>query len=181
MWCCPKQRQGDCGANSHITLWAWEHILISQPYRTVGLCDTAPPPQPPPDVAYGSRWNFARRTRKHTGTGLEFYRDQLDLLRPNQFLWDPYPAEAYTVVPEHSEIHSGAWRASVPLICFDIVEVHLPKRVLRQYGLVKGILPPCDTEPQLHQISRKNQGAANLMDINWRHIARWDGRLELLA
>ena len=24
---------------------------------------------------YGSRWNFARRTRKHTGTGFGFYRD----------------------------------------------------------------------------------------------------------
>ena len=69
----------------------------------------------------------------------------------------------------------------MPLICFDIVEVHLPERVLRQYGLVQGIPPPCDTEPQLHQISRKNQGAANWMEINWRHIARWDGRLELLA
>ncbi|XP_057516734.1 serine/threonine-protein phosphatase 7 long form homolog [Amaranthus tricolor] len=144
-----------------LQLWAWEHILIGQPYRTVGRGDTAPPPQPGPDVAYGSRWNFARRTRKHTGSGLGFYRDQLDLLRPNQFLWDPYPAEAYAAVPEHSGIHSGAWRASVPLICFDIVEVHLPERVMHQYGLVQGIPPPCDTEPRLHQISRRNQAGAN--------------------
>ncbi|XP_057534009.1 serine/threonine-protein phosphatase 7 long form homolog [Amaranthus tricolor] len=159
----------------------WEHILIGQPYRTVGRGDTAPPPQPALDVAYGSRWNFARRTRKHTGSGLGFYRDQLDLLRPNQFLWDPYPAEAYAAVPEHSRIHSGAWRASVPLICFDIVEVHLPERVMRQYGLVQGIPPPCDTEPQLHLISRRNQAGANWMEINRRHIARRDHRLELLA
>ena len=46
--------------------------------------DAAPPQQPPPDAAYGSRWNFSHRTRKHTGIGLGFYRDQLDLLRPNQ-------------------------------------------------------------------------------------------------
>ena len=43
-----------------------------------------------------------------------------------------YPADAYAAVLEHSGIQSDAWRASVPLICFDIVEVHLPKRVLRQ-------------------------------------------------
>ena len=69
----------------------------------------------------------------------------------------------------------------MPLICFDIVEVHLPERVLRQYGLVQGIPPPCDTEPELHLISRKNQGTANWMEINWRHVTCWDRRLELLA
>ncbi|XP_057540656.1 serine/threonine-protein phosphatase 7 long form homolog [Amaranthus tricolor] len=69
----------------------------------------------------------------------------------------------------------------MPLICFDIVEVHLLERVLRQYGLVQGIPPPCDTEPELYLISRKNQDTANWMEINWRHIAHWDRRLELLA
>ena len=42
----------------------------------------------------------------------------------------PLPTEAYAALPQHSRILSGAWRASVPLICFDIVEVHLPERVL---------------------------------------------------
>ena len=69
----------------------------------------------------------------------------------------------------------------MPHICFDIVEIHLPKRELRQYGLVQGIPPPCDTEPELHLISCKNQGMANWMEINWRHIARLYYRLELLA
>ena len=58
--------------------------IIGQTYRTVGRGDGAPLQQPPPEAAYGSRWNFARRTRKHIGTGLGFYRNQLDLLRSNQ-------------------------------------------------------------------------------------------------
>ena len=66
-------------------------------------------------------------------------------------------------------------------ICFDIVEVHLLECILRQYGLVQGIPPSCDTEPDLHLISRKNQGTANWMEINGCHIALWDHRLELLA
>ena len=69
----------------------------------------------------------------------------------------------------------------MPLICFDIVEVHLPKRVLRQYGLVLGIPPPCDTEPELHLNSRKGQGTKNWSEINGGHVAHWDHRLELLA
>ena len=36
--------------------------------------------------------------------------------------------------------------------------VHLPERVMRQYGMVQGILPPCDTEIELHLTSRKGQG-----------------------
>ena len=62
------------------------------------------------------------------------------------------------LVAKHSGVQSSAWRASIPLICFDIVEVHLPERVMRQYGMVQGIPPPCDTEVELHLTSRKGQG-----------------------
>ncbi|XP_057539301.1 serine/threonine-protein phosphatase 7 long form homolog [Amaranthus tricolor] len=148
--------------------------------RSVGRGAFAPPLLPPPHVPYGSRWSFERRTRTHTGSGVGFYRDQLDLLRADQFLWDPYPPEAYAALPQHSGILSGAWRASVPLICFDIVEVHLPERVLRQFGMVQGIPPPCDTEAELHH-SRKGQEPKNWLEVNWRHVARWEHRLELLA
>ena len=65
-------------------LWAWEHILIGQPMRTVGRGAFAPPILPPPDVPYGSRWSFDRRTRTLTGSGVGFYRDQFDLLRADQ-------------------------------------------------------------------------------------------------
>ena len=81
----------------------------------------------------------------------------------------------------HSGIQTGAWWASVPLICFDIVKVHLPERVLRQYGLVQGIPPPCDTEFELHVNTRKGQGTQNWSEINGCHIVRWDQRLELVA
>ena len=52
---------------------------------------------------------------------------------------------------------------------------------MRQYEFVKGIPPPCNTKPELHLISLKNQDTANWTEINWRHIAHWDRKLELLA
>ena len=69
----------------------------------------------------------------------------------------------------------------MPLICYDIVEVHLLKRVMCQFGMVQGIPPLCDTEVELHLTSRKGQAPKDWSEINGRHIARWDHRLELLA
>ena len=59
--------------------------------------------------------------------------------------------------------------------------MHLPERILRQFGMVQGIPPPCDTVADLHHSSRKGREPKNQLEINWRHIARWDHRLELLA
>ena len=61
-----------------------------------------------------------------------------------------------------------------------MVEVHLPERVLRQFGMVQGIPPPCDTEAELHH-SRKGRDPKNWLEVNWRHVARWEHRLDLLA
>ncbi|XP_057543832.1 serine/threonine-protein phosphatase 7 long form homolog [Amaranthus tricolor] len=72
-----------------LQLWAWEHVLIGQPMRSVGRGAFAPPLLPPPHVPYGSRWSFERRTRTHTGSGVGFYRDQLDLLRADQVTTSP--------------------------------------------------------------------------------------------
>ena len=52
--------------------------------RTVGRGAFAPPILLPPDVPYGSRWSFNKRTRTHTGSGVGFYRDQFDLLQADQ-------------------------------------------------------------------------------------------------
>ncbi|XP_057535279.1 serine/threonine-protein phosphatase 7 long form homolog [Amaranthus tricolor] len=109
-----------------LQLWAWEHVLIGQSMRSAGRGAFAPPVLPPPHVPYGSRWSFERRTRTHTGSGVGFYRDQLDLLRVDQ-----------------------------------------------------GIPPPCDTEAELHH-SRKGRDPKNWLEVNWRHVARWEHRHKAL-
>ncbi|XP_057524658.1 serine/threonine-protein phosphatase 7 long form homolog [Amaranthus tricolor] len=47
--------------------------------------------------------------------------------------------------------------------------------------MVQGIPLPCDTVVDLHHNSRKGREPKNWLEINWRHVARWDHRLELLA
>lgn len=97
-----------------------------------------------------------------------------------KFSWDPYPAMAYATLPEHSGMLVGTWRSAVPLVCFDIVELHLPERVLRQYGMVQGIPPECNTDAHLHRSNRMGPVSKNWSDINARHIALWDQRQEYL-
>ncbi|XP_057528789.1 uncharacterized protein LOC130807552 [Amaranthus tricolor] len=46
--------------------------------------------------------------------------------------------------------------------------------------MVQGIPPPCDTEAELHH-SRKGRDPKNWLEVNWRHVARWEHRLDLLA
>ncbi|KAL7235321.1 hypothetical protein ACSBR1_018759 [Camellia fascicularis] len=52
--------------------------------------------------------------------------------------------------------------ARVPLICFDVVEWHLPDRVLRQFGRVQSVPNWCDTKWQLHATDRRGR-----VGIDW--------------
>ena len=71
-----------------------------------------------------------------------------------KFSWNPYPAMAYTALPEHSGMLTGTWRSAVPLICFDIIELHLPEHALHQYSMVQGIPLECNTDSHLHRSNR---------------------------
>ncbi|CAH9087355.1 unnamed protein product, partial [Cuscuta epithymum] len=51
-----------------------------------------------------------------------------------QITWMTYTTEMVEELPPAGREHYRIWRARVPLICFDIVELHLPDRVLRQFG-----------------------------------------------
>ena len=55
------------------------------------------------------------------------------------------------------------WRSRVPLICFWLVEFHLPNRVLRQFGLKQEQPEDADTNHNLHKIDVRGK-----VDKNWR-------------
>ncbi|XP_075095583.1 serine/threonine-protein phosphatase 7 long form homolog isoform X1 [Nicotiana tabacum] len=56
-----------------------------------------------------------------------------------QFIWQPYDEGIIADLPERCSRGRHVWMASVPLICQNIVEDHVPKRVLRQFGLAQGV------------------------------------------
>ncbi|KAH0776782.1 hypothetical protein KY290_008193 [Solanum tuberosum] len=57
----------------------------------------------------------------------------------DQFIWEPYSANLIESLPDYCHVGRDIWRARVPIFCSDVVEVHLPDRVMRQFGLVQEI------------------------------------------
>lgn len=56
-----------------------------------------------------------------------------------QVIWEPYSHDVLQLLPPICTEGVAIWRARVPLICFEIVEMHVPDRVLRQFGLAQHI------------------------------------------
>ncbi|KAL7221506.1 hypothetical protein ACSBR1_023458 [Camellia fascicularis] len=66
--------------------------------------------------------------------------------------------------------------ARVPLICFDVVEWHLPDRVLRQFGRIQSVLNRYDTKWRLHATDRRGRAGTDWSMFHMRYIQLWDAR-----
>ncbi|CAL4995433.1 unnamed protein product [Urochloa decumbens] len=94
--------------------------------------------------------------------------------------WTPYrrdeidEMELSPVCTEHSEL----WRANLPLICFFLVEYHLPCRVMRQFGYLQACpVEHVSTSHELHNIDRRSQrGAKNWEQKHVAYINQWNNR-----
>ena len=71
--------------------------------------------------------------------------------------------------------------ARVPLICFDVVEWHLPHRVLRQFGRVQSVPDRFDTEWQLHITDRRGRAGTDWHLFYMPYIQLWDARRDSIV
>ncbi|KAF3621612.1 putative UDP-glucose flavonoid 3-O-glucosyltransferase 3-like [Capsicum annuum] len=51
------------------------------------------------------------------------------------FIWEPYTDDLIESFPDYCHAGRDMWRVRVPIFCWDVVEVHLPDRVMRQFRL----------------------------------------------
>ncbi|XP_075076039.1 serine/threonine-protein phosphatase 7 long form homolog [Nicotiana tabacum] len=119
-----------------LQVWVWERFLQFQP----------PLPQLPanveiPQLPLACRWVMRRTLAREYDAhhNLPLCRDVLDLLEDTQFIWTPYNDEVIGTLPAYCTFGRHIWRASVPLICLDIVEHHASEQVFCQFGLPQPI------------------------------------------
>ncbi|XP_071923196.1 serine/threonine-protein phosphatase 7 long form homolog [Coffea arabica] len=129
-----------------LQLWAWERIPTMRPDRVQPL-EHYPGP-------YGARWNVQfdpHRVARHV---VSIFRDQLTGLRDLQFIWQPYSEDVLTSLPAYCTVGCDIWRSVTYLICWEVVEPHLPYRIMRQFGYHQPVLDLRLTENQaaLHSL-----------------------------
>ncbi|CAH9116383.1 unnamed protein product [Cuscuta europaea] len=99
----------------------------------------------------------------------------------DQITWMPYTAEMFAELPPTGREHSHIWRARVSLICFDIVELHLPDRVLQQFGYEQVIPAPIDTYVELHRSDRRGNHIEDWALRHVRYVTMWERQAELVV
>uniref|UniRef100_A0A2N9F4Q3 Aminotransferase-like plant mobile domain-containing protein n=1 Tax=Fagus sylvatica TaxID=28930 RepID=A0A2N9F4Q3_FAGSY len=131
--------------------------------------------QPLPGGPYGTRWRNAKDIKDVSTHVLEQYRSDFSRQRPDQ---EPYTDDVLSSLPEYCRIGQEVWRSVTPLICFQIVEWHLPNRALRQFGMQQDIPQPANTDVKLHDCDLRGKVHENWRH-RWRHyISIWDHRRE---
>ncbi|XP_020247944.1 serine/threonine-protein phosphatase 7 long form homolog [Asparagus officinalis] len=162
-----KEFKGCC---TLIQIWSWERIHIGRPTL---LMHRDLEGQYPLAYRYNVRYAQYKSATRHR----QFYRNELDGLQHEQFKWRPY-------TPPELDIHSlapicrdspGLWRARVPLICWEIVEMHVPDRVLRQFTLSQHIPDPVEQiNRRRRPTSHRTDWAVVRADYIGRWVQRWD-------
>ncbi|GFZ19033.1 hypothetical protein Acr_27g0007720 [Actinidia rufa] len=133
-----------------------------------------------PGGPWGARWRSRFRTTTTSTHVVRVYRDQLDRLRPDEFTWRPYDAIMHEL-PDYCRVGSDIWVSRSPLVCFEVVEWHLPNRVCRQFGLRQVVPEAPNTSLVLHGIDMRGRARTDWTQFHREHIDRWHHRLEYLV
>ncbi|KAL0010015.1 hypothetical protein SO802_005123 [Lithocarpus litseifolius] len=83
---------------------------------------------------------------------LKRYREQIASMLSGQ----PYEAELKDL-PPWCVAGRAVWTATVPLVCFYLVELHTSDHVVRQFGMIQEIPRDVDTNTVLHQIDLRGK------------------------
>ncbi|XP_049381485.1 serine/threonine-protein phosphatase 7 long form homolog [Solanum stenotomum] len=122
-----------------LQIWAWERVIVLKP-QVIAQRDTennflAGLPRGPRATRWFAHFSWTDTT-KHV---LKVFRDALDSMTEDQFIWEPYSDDLIENLPDYCRIGRDIWRVRAPIFCWDVVEVHLPDQAMRQFGLKQTI------------------------------------------
>ncbi|XP_075658821.1 serine/threonine-protein phosphatase 7 long form homolog [Castanea sativa] len=111
-----------------------------------------------------------------SGMALIHYREQLVRIQPDQ----PYEAD-FGHLPDFCVVGRDTWTARVLLVCFCIVEIHHPDRVLRQFELAQERPDHVVYDERLHRIDLRGKVEKNWREEHGPYILTWDERRQQLC
>ncbi|CAL5075095.1 unnamed protein product [Urochloa decumbens] len=139
-----------------LQIWMWERIPVARPNRGPPDAWLHNDEDSLPMVAF--LWKNIVNVYGGSMRRYIDYSNELDCLLPSHVTWRPYERGEL----EHMEWSplctrdKDMWRAEVPLICYYLVEYHLPSRVSRQFGYLQHIpTEQQSTSQELHKIDRR--------------------------
>ena len=91
-------------------------------------------------------------------------------------MWQLYEAH-FDDLPPWYVAGRAVRTATVPLVCFHLVERHTSDRVVRQFGMIQEIPRDVDTDRVFHGIDLKGKIVVNWMQKHAVHILEWGNRL----
>ncbi|GER45959.1 aminotransferase-like [Striga asiatica] len=121
-------------------------------------------------------WNIGFKLESVGTHVLVLYRDLLDNMKDDQFIWEPYSLDVLGILPEYCLSGRRIWQTVAPLICFDVVEFHHPDRALRQFGQQQPIPAACDTIPDIHFTDRRGRQNYDWVQHHRQFVDMWARR-----
>ena len=70
------------------------------------------------------------------------------------------------------------WTATVPFVCFHLIEIHTSDSVVRQVGMIQEIPCDVDIDTVLHVINLRGKVGVDWMRKHVVHIDEWGNRLQ---
>ncbi|KAL7174837.1 hypothetical protein ACSBR1_017827 [Camellia fascicularis] len=165
-----------------LQVWAWERLSKTAPSRksniaagerTIGEGDHLLPPGP-----RACRWRVLFSHEVISTNVSVIFRDQFDRMMEGEFIWEPYGTEddIMTSFPSYCTVGKDIWMARVPLICFNIIDWHLPDRVLRQFGRVQSVLDRFNAHLAMHFRDRHGKMAIDWAKEYQTFMDEWNNR-----
>ncbi|XP_012841889.1 PREDICTED: serine/threonine-protein phosphatase 7 long form homolog isoform X2 [Erythranthe guttata] len=184
-WAAHKNKSNIGGPLQLLQIWAWMRISPLTPVhvdKNVDMSQIVDHDNVFPIPPYGARWIGRMSYTQSSRHSVRLYRAILDQMLPHQFSWQPYDRtdpEFITLAKDRDIVNQSLWLLTCPLICFSLVEIYRPERVLRQFGMRQHIPsnpsnPECDIA--LHKSDRRGNAGRNWEEHHNRYIFEWRNR-----
>ncbi|KAF7142389.1 hypothetical protein RHSIM_Rhsim05G0159500 [Rhododendron simsii] len=151
-------------------LWAWKRFPFVAPAR-LGTR------QRPPSSPLGARWDDRFRSPDLATHIVGYYRTYFDMQKPDEVIYRPYSEELIASLPPNCHAGRAIWMAKVPLLNFAMVQMHMPARVMRQFGHRQTIPAHCKCRQPPHGKDWK-AGQKDYRQEHHAELEMWNNRLD---